>query len=75
MIVRCSLADGLQTIYAGQPFSLTQRHAELRQKGCGMFLLDLTQTPREGWMDVIAAFKSGRSIEGTTEFNYPMELV
>ncbi|HQB38424.1 MAG TPA: U32 family peptidase [Deltaproteobacteria bacterium] len=67
--------DGLQTIYAGQPFSLTQRHAELRQKGCGMFLLDLTQTPREGWMDVIAAFKSGRSIEGTTEFNYPMELV
>jgi len=70
-----SSRDGLQTICASEPFSLTARHAELRRMGCNAFLLDLTQANRESWLDIIAAFKAGRSIEGTTEFNYPMELV
>jgi putative protease len=67
--------DGLQTISAATPFSLTARHNELRGRGCGSFLIDLRQAPRESWNEIIAAFKSGREIPGTTEFNYAAELV
>jgi putative protease len=67
--------DGLQTISAVTPFSLTGRHSELRNRGCGSFLIDLRQAPRESWADIIASFKSGREIPGTTEFNYAAELV
>ena len=67
--------DGLQTISAATPVSLTTRHSELRSRGCGAFLIDLRQAPRESWSEIIAAFKSGREISGTTEFNYAAELV
>jgi len=67
--------DGLQTISAAQPFSLTAHHNELRQMGCRAFVIDLRQAPRETWSDIIGAFKSGREIAGTTEFNYKMGLV
>jgi putative protease len=67
--------DGLQTITAATPFCLTARHSELRSKGCGSFLIDLRQAPRESWNDIIGAFKTGRAIPGTTEFNYAAELV
>jgi putative protease len=67
--------DGLQTISAALPFSLTARHNELRQKGCGSFVIDLREAKRESWSDIIGAFKASREIPGTTEFNYGMELV
>jgi len=67
--------DGLQTITAATPFSLTARHNELRGRGCGSFLIDLRQAPRESWNDIIGAFKTGRAIPGTTEFNYAAELI
>jgi putative protease len=67
--------DGLQTVTAAKPFSLTARHAELRSKGCSSFLIDLRQAPRGAWGDIIGAFKSGRAIPGTTEFNYAAELI
>jgi putative protease len=67
--------DGLQTVTAARPFSLTARHAELRGKGCGSFLVDLRQAPREAWGDILGAFKAGRGIPGATEFNYAAELV
>jgi putative protease len=70
-----STRDGLQTISAVTPFSLTARHNELRSRGCGSFLIDLRQAPRDAWTEIIAAFKSGREIPGTTEFNYAAELV
>jgi putative protease len=70
-----STHDGLQTITAATPFSLTARHAELRRTGCGSFLIDLTEAPRERWGDIMAAFKTGRDVAGTTEFNYPKELI
>jgi putative protease len=47
----------------------------LRSRGCGAFLIDLRQAPRESWTEIIAAFKSGREIPGSTEFNYAAELV
>lgn len=67
--------DGMQTISAATPFSLTARHAELRTNRCSSFVIDLSQAPRESWNDIIAAFKSGRPLPGSTEFNYPAELV
>jgi putative protease len=70
-----SSRDGLQTISAAAPFCLTTRRSELKQKGCGEFLIDLRQAPRESWNEIISAFKSGRDISGTTEFNYGAELV
>lgn len=67
--------DGLQTVTAATPFSLTARHNELRARGCGSFLIDLRQAPRESWSDIIGAFRAGRAIPGTTEFNYGAELI
>jgi putative protease len=72
---RVSSQDGLQTISSTQPFSLTARHGELRQKGCGSFVIDLTEEPRDRWGEIIAAFKAGRELSGTTEFNYAAELI
>ena len=67
--------DGLQSINAETPFSLTARHNELRRMGCNSFLIDLRQAPRENWSEIVAAFKAGREIAGTTEFNYLTGLV
>lgn len=67
--------DGLQTITALTPFSLTARHAELTRMGCRSYLIDLRQAPREEWGGIVAAFAAGRAIAGTTEFNYAGELI
>ncbi|HIJ82341.1 MAG TPA: U32 family peptidase [Desulfuromonadales bacterium] len=67
--------DGLQTISAATPLSLTARHAELRRMGCSSFVTDLTEAPREQWGDILSAFKTGKGLSGTTEFNYPGELI
>ena len=72
---RVTTRDGLQTITAATPVSLTARHAELRSRGCGAFLIDLREAPRESWNDIIAAFRSSRPLPGTTEFNYGAELI
>jgi putative protease len=72
---RVTSHDGLQTIISTQPFSLTARHGELKQKGCNSFVIDLSEEPRERWGEIMAAFKSGRELSGTTEFNYAAELV
>ncbi len=72
---RVTTQDGLQTISSTQQFSLTARHSELYQKGCSSFVIDLSEEPRERWGDIIAAFKSNRELSGTTEFNYPAELI
>jgi putative protease len=67
--------DGLQTISSALPFSLTARHGELKQKGCSSFVIDLSEEPRARWGEIIAAFKSGRELSATTEFNFAAELV
>ncbi len=72
---RVTSHDGLQTISSSLPFSLTARHGELLQKGCSSFVIDLSEEPRERWGEIIAAFKAGRELPGTTEFNYAAELV
>ncbi|HXE97302.1 MAG TPA: DUF3656 domain-containing protein [Dongiaceae bacterium] len=72
---RVTSHDGLQTISSALQFSLTSRHGELCQKGCNSFVIDLSEEPRERWGEIISAFKSGRELPGTTEFNYAAELV
>lgn len=72
---RVTSHDGLQTISSALQFSLTARHGELRQKGCSSFVIDLSEEPRERWGEIIAAFKAGRELPGTTEFNYASELI
>jgi U32 family peptidase len=72
---RVTSQDGLQTISSTLPFSLTARHSELRQKGCSSFVIDLSDESRERWGEIMTAFKSGRELPGTTEFNYPAELI
>jgi putative protease len=72
---RVTSQDGLQTISSVLPFSLTSRHTELKQKGCSSFVIDLSEEPRERWGEIIAAFRSGRELSGTTEFNYAAELI
>lgn len=67
--------DGLQSITALTPFSLTARHNELRRMGCRSFLIDLRQAPREEWGEIMAAFRASRETVGTTEFNYATGLV
>jgi putative protease len=67
--------DGLHTISATTPFSLTARRNELRHMGCGSFLIDLRHAPRESWNGIITALRTGSAIPGTTEFNYATELV
>jgi len=67
--------DGLQSISALSPYSLTARHNELRRMGCCSFLIDLRQAPRENWSEIMAAFRASREIAGTTEFNYTTGLV
>lgn len=71
---RVTSHDGLQTISSALQFSLTARHGELWQKGCSSFVIDLSEEPRERWGEVMAAFKSGRELPSTTEFNYAAEL-
>ena len=41
----------------------------------GQVTIDLRQAPRESWSVIIGAFKAGREIAGTTEFNYAAELI
>jgi U32 family peptidase len=72
---RVTTRDGLQTITAAIPFSLTARHHELRHNGCRAFLIDLRQADRESWGNIIGAFKASRELPGTTEFNYAQGLV
>lgn len=72
---RVTSHDGLQTISSALQFSLTARHGELRQKGCSSFVIDLSEEPHERWSEIMSAFKSGREVPDTTEFNYAAELV
>jgi putative protease len=72
---RVTSQDGLQTICSEQRFSLTSRHDELVRSGCRSFVIDLSDEPRETWGTILAAFKAGRDLPATTEFNYVAELV
>lgn len=67
--------DGLTTVAPAAPFSLTEHHNRLKELGCASFILDLSALQPEGRKVVLDAFRNGRKIEGSTEFNFTMGLV
>ncbi|GFO68715.1 peptidase U32 [Geomonas limicola] len=67
--------DRLTVVSAETPFALTQYRSELRQLGCGSFLLDVSQLAPEQRERVLEAYRKGQPLPGASEFNYTAGLV
>lgn len=67
--------DRLTVVSARTPFALTQYRGELRQMGCGSFVLDLSLSPQDERERVLEAYRKGVAIPGASEFNYSTGLV
>ncbi|HBA88945.1 MAG TPA: peptidase U32 [Geobacter sp.] len=67
--------DHLTVVSAQTPFSLTQYRNELRQMGCGSFVMDLTQLQPEERERVLEAFRKSAAVQGASEFNFSAGLV
>ncbi|CAG0966952.1 putative protease [Burkholderiales bacterium] len=65
----------LTTITPAVRFSVTHFRARLQEAGCGSFVVDLSQAPRERWRPILDAFARGEGMPGTSEFNFVMGLV
>ncbi|RNC68169.1 MAG: U32 family peptidase [Desulfuromonadales bacterium] len=65
----------LTTITPTTRFSLTHFRSRLLEMGCGSFVIDLSQAPREQWRPILDAFARGDRIPGTSEFNFTTGLV
>lgn len=65
----------LTTITPAIRFSVTHFRSRLQEAGCGSFVVDLSQAPREQWRPILDAFARGEGIPGTSEFNFVMGLV
>ena len=67
--------DHLTVVSAQTPLALTQYRNELRQMGCGSYLLDLSHLQPEERDRALEAYRKGLGIQGSTEFNYSAGLV
>lgn len=67
--------DGLTVVTPDTRFSLTAHRGKLQAMGCGSFVIDLGQQPKEDWPRIISAFARGAALPGTSEFNFQMGLV
>jgi len=67
--------DKLTVVNADTPFSLTQYRNELRQLGCGLFLLDLAHLQPDERERALEAYRKGLGVQGASEFNYTAGLV
>ncbi|HTP67077.1 MAG TPA: DUF3656 domain-containing protein, partial [Geobacteraceae bacterium] len=67
--------DGLTVVTPQRRFSLTAYRGRLQEMGCGSFIIDLTQAPRDEWPRILDAFARGRDLPDTSEFNFAMGLV
>ena len=67
--------DHLTVVNAQTPFALTQYRNELRQMGCGSFLLDLSHLQPEERERALEAYRRGVGIQGASEFNFSAGLV
>ena len=70
-----AVRDGLTVVTAAKPFGLTNFRKKLQEMGCGSFLIDLSQLPREEWPRVLDAFARSTALPETSEFNFTMGLV
>lgn len=67
--------DHLTVVSAQTPFALTQYRSELRQMGCGSFLLDLSQLQPDERERALEAYRKGVAVQAASEFNYSAGLV
>jgi U32 family peptidase len=67
--------DHLTVVNAQVPFSLTQYRTELRQLGCGSFLMDLSHLLPEERERALEAYRKGLGVQGASDFNYTAGLV
>ncbi|SNB47699.1 U32 family peptidase [Geobacter sp. DSM 9736] len=70
-----TVKEGLTVVTPVKRFSLTHLRSRLQSMGCGSFVIDLTQEPKEEWQRILEAFHRGSPLPGTTEFNFTMGLV
>ncbi|HJV64547.1 MAG TPA: U32 family peptidase [Geomonas sp.] len=67
--------DRLTVVSAQTPFSLTQYRNELRQMGCGSFVLDLCHLQPEQRERALEAYRKSIGVQSASEFNYTAGLV
>ncbi|HJV33489.1 U32 family peptidase [Geomonas sp.] len=67
--------DHLTVVSAQTPFAITQHRNELRQMGCGSFVLDLSHLQPEQRERAIEAYRKSVGVQGSSEFNYTAGLV
>ncbi len=67
--------DHLTVVSAQTPLALTQYRNELRQMGCGCYLLDLSHLQPEERERALEAYRKGLGVQGGSEFNYSAGLL
>ncbi|WP_442899804.1 peptidase U32 family protein [Geomonas sp. RF6] len=67
--------DHLSIVTAQTPFAITQHRNELRQLGCGSFIVDVSQLQQGDRDRVLEACRKGVAVQGASSFNYSAELV
>ena len=67
--------DHLSVVSAQTPFALTQYRNDLRQMGCGSFLLDLAHLMPEERERALGAYRKALGVQGASEFNFTTGLV
>ncbi|HBG05346.1 MAG: peptidase U32 [Geobacteraceae bacterium GWC2_58_44] len=67
--------DRLTVVNAQTPFALTQYRNDLRQMGCGSFLMDLSHLMPEERERALEAYRKALGVQGSSEFNFSAGLV
>jgi U32 family peptidase len=67
--------DHLSVVSAQTPFALTQYRNDLRQMGCGSFLMDLSHLMPEERDRALEAYRKALGVQGASEFNFTSGLV
>lgn len=70
-----AIRGDLTTITPATRFSITHFRGQLQEAGCGTFIVDLSQAPRERWRPILDTFARGGELPGTSPFNFVMGLV
>jgi putative protease len=74
-IYSVKVKDRLTVVSAQTPFALTQYRNELRQMGCGSYLLDLSHLMPEERERALEAYRKALGVQGASEFNFTAGLV
>jgi putative protease len=67
--------DHLTVVTAHTPLALTQYRNELRQMGCGNYLLDLSHLQPEERERALEAYRKTLGVQGASEFNFTAGLM